>query len=183
MPMIYSTCKGLSSTRHILHLTPILSPFMLFELIFEWFWSLNFQSVMLTGYVRMDGYRCFYGFICCVYHLVFLFSLVRCYAVSNFLRLLQFLLGNAVWLISLELFDSRPIYLHLLDLVCVVYITFVVVLCYVLFSGLSWNLVQNTWIKPENKSRVIWSFLEFNVDPERWRSSKAFRSIDYLYSQ
>jgi hypothetical protein len=27
-------------------------------------------------------------------------------------------------LISLELFDSRPLYLHLLDLVCIVYITF-----------------------------------------------------------
>jgi hypothetical protein len=26
--------------------------------------------------------------------------------------------------ISLELFDSRPLYLHLLDLVCIVYITF-----------------------------------------------------------
>jgi hypothetical protein len=34
--------------------------------------------------------------------------------------------------ISLELFDSRPLYLHLLDLVCVVYITF----CYVLVFSL-----------------------------------------------
>lgn len=36
------------------------------------------------------------------------------------------------WVISFELFDSRPIYLHLLDLVCVVYITF----CYVLVFSL-----------------------------------------------
>jgi len=27
-------------------------------------------------------------------------------------------------MISLELFDSRPLYLHLLDIVCIVYITF-----------------------------------------------------------
>lgn len=39
---------------------------------------------------------------------------------------------QAARLISLELFDSRPLYLHLLDLVCVVYITF----CYVLVFSL-----------------------------------------------
>jgi hypothetical protein len=35
------------------------------------------------------------------------------------------------------------------------------------FSGLSWNLVQNTWIRPKNTSRAIWSFLEFKVDLEK----------------
>jgi len=40
-------------------------------------------------------------------------------------------------------------------------------LFYVFFSGLSWNLVQNTWIRPENTSRAIWSFPEFEADPEK----------------
>jgi hypothetical protein len=44
------------------------------------------------------------------------------------------------------------------------------VLCYVLFSGLSWNLVQNTWIRPENTSRAIWSFPEFEVDPKKMKN-------------
>jgi hypothetical protein len=47
---------------------------------------------------------------------------------------------------------------------------FVVVSVYVLFSGLSWNLVQNTWIRPENTSRAIWSFLEFEADPEKMKN-------------
>jgi len=42
-------------------------------------------------------------------------------------------------------------------------------LCYVLFLGLSWNLVQNTWIRPENTSIAIWSFLEFKVDIEKMK--------------
>jgi hypothetical protein len=40
-------------------------------------------------------------------------------------------------------------------------------LWYVLFSGLSWKLVQNIWIRPEYTPRAIWSFLEFKVDPEK----------------
>jgi hypothetical protein len=40
-------------------------------------------------------------------------------------------------LISLELFDSRPLNLHLFYLVCVVNIIFCVVLCFILFSGLN----------------------------------------------
>jgi hypothetical protein len=55
-------------------------------------------SIPDVHWLCMDGCRCFCRFICCVYHLVFLFSLVRYYVVSNFVRLLQFLLGNAVWL-------------------------------------------------------------------------------------
>jgi hypothetical protein len=43
-------------------------------------------------------------------------------------------------------------------------------LCYVLFSGLSWNLIQNTWIRPENTSRAIWSFSEFEIDPEKMKN-------------
>jgi hypothetical protein len=39
--------------------------------------------------------------------------------------------------ISLELFHSRPLNLHLLYLVCAVNIIFCVVLCFILFSGLS----------------------------------------------
>jgi hypothetical protein len=41
---------------------------------------------------------------------------------------------------------------------------------YVLFSGLSWILVQNTWIRPENTSRAIWSFSEFEADPEKMKN-------------
>jgi hypothetical protein len=40
-------------------------------------------------------------------------------------------------------------------------------LCYVLFLCLSWNLVQNTWIRPENTSRAIWSFPDFKADPDK----------------
>ena len=57
-------------------------------------------SIPDAHWLCMDGYRCFCGFICCVYHLVFFFSLVRYSVVCNFLRLLQFLLGSAVWLYS-----------------------------------------------------------------------------------
>jgi hypothetical protein len=43
-------------------------------------------------------------------------------------------------------------------------------LCYVLFSGLIWNLIQNTWIRPENTLRAIWSFPEFVVDLEKLKN-------------
>jgi hypothetical protein len=47
------------------------------------------------------------------------------------------MLAVARRVISLELFDSRPLNLHLLYLVCVVNIIFCVVLCFILFSGLN----------------------------------------------
>jgi hypothetical protein len=78
---------------------------------------------MLTGYVWMG--IDFLWVICCVYHLVFLFSLVRYYVVSNFVRLLQFLLGNAVWLYSS--FD------------CVVCARIAITYLVVEISGLSYN--------------------------------------------
>lgn len=31
----------------------------------------------------------------------------------------------------------------------------VVLLCFVLFTGLNWKLVQNIWLRPENTSRMI----------------------------
>jgi hypothetical protein len=66
-------------------------------------------------------------------------------------------------------------------------------LFYVLFLGLSWNLVQNTWIRPENTSRAIWSFPEFEADPEKMKNcprqidrsiiSSVKKSIDRIISR
>jgi len=66
-------------------------------------------------------------------------------------------------------------------------------LFYVLFSGLSWNLVQNTWIRPENTLRAIWSFPEFEADPEKMKNwprqidrsiiSSVKKSIDRIISR
>jgi len=66
-------------------------------------------------------------------------------------------------------------------------------LFYVLFSGLSWNLVQNTWIRPKNTSRAIWSFPEFKADPEKMKNrprqidrsiiSSVKKSIDRIISR
>jgi hypothetical protein len=55
-------------------------------------------------------------------------------------------------------------------------------LCYVLFSSFGWNLVQNTWIRPENTSRAIWSFPEFKVNPEKMKIVQGI-SIDRLFVQ
>jgi hypothetical protein len=121
-----------------------------------------------------------------IYSVVYKLKMLFCkhlgvlYVVLTFLWfvIFGFLILFLVLLISLELFNSRTINLHLLYLVCVVYITFCCsfLLCYALFSGLSWNIVQNTWLTPKNASRAIWSFLEFKVDPEKMNNR--LRQID-----
>lgn len=79
---------------------------------------------MLTGYVWM-GIDVFVGLFDVFIILSSFFSLVRHYVVSNFLRMLQFLLGNAVWLYSL--FD------------CVVCAHIAISYLVVKISGLSYN--------------------------------------------